>query len=181
MGDIAIVNVVGTARLGRRFDLNHIALSLEGAEYYPERFAGLICRIDRPKATFLIFKSGKVVCTGTTSIRMAQKAVNSIVERLTKIDVDVERKPKLNIVNIVATSDLGVQLDLNKVVFELGIENIEYEPEQFPGMVYRVYEPKVVILLFSTGRIVCTGARNLEDLSDAVDQLKEDLEDMYVL
>jgi transcription initiation factor TFIID TATA-box-binding protein len=177
MSEITVVNVVGTAQLSRKLDLNQIALSLDGAEYEPEQFPGLIYRIEQPKSAFLIFKSGKAVCTGTRSVEMAQKAVDIAIERLKEIDVEVEGKPKITIVNIVASYDLGVELNLNKVAFELGIENIEYEPEQFPGMVYRVAEPKVVILLFGSGKIICTGARKLQDVSDAVELLKEELED----
>ncbi len=177
MTEIKVVNIVGTASLGSAFDLNQIAMTLEGAEYEPEQFPGLIYRIKDPKAAFLIFKSGKVVCTGTTSEKDAQKAVNIAADRLTQIDVEVLDEAKINIVNIVASSDLGAELNLNQVAMHLGLENIEYEPEQFPGMVYRVRDPKVVILLFSSGKIICTGARVLPDVSRAVDILKSELGD----
>lgn len=175
MTEITVVNIVGTANLGMAFDLNQIAMTLEGAEYEPEQFPGLIYRIKVPKAAFLIFKSGKVVCTGTTSEKDAQKAVNIAANSLRDIDVEVNDEPVINIVNIVASSDLGAELNLNQVAMHLGLENIEYEPEQFPGMVYRVRDPKVVILLFSSGKIICTGAQVLPDVRRAVDILKEEL------
>ncbi|MCK4614538.1 MAG: TATA-box-binding protein [Thermoplasmata archaeon] len=175
MTKITVVNIVGTASLGNVFDLNKITMSLDGAEYEPEQFPGLIYRIKEPKAAFLIFKSGKVVCTGTTSEKDAQRAVNTAAKRLREIDVEAFDKPVINIVNIVASADLGAELNLNQVAMHLGLENIEYEPEQFPGMVYRVKTPKVVILLFSTGKIICTGARVLPDVAKAVDILKKEL------
>ncbi len=177
MTDITVVNIVGTASLGSAFDLNQIAMTLEGAEYEPEQFPGLIYRIKDPKAAFLIFKSGKVVCTGTTSEQDAQRAVNIAADRLRQVDVEVADEPTINIVNIVASSDLGAELNLNQVAMHLGLENIEYEPEQFPGMVYRVRDPKVVILLFSSGKIICTGARVLPDVARAVEILKNELAD----
>ena len=77
--------------------------------------------------------------------------------------------------NIVATSDLGGELNLSEVAIALGLENVEYEPEQFPGLVYRIREPKVALLLFGSGKIVCAGARTIEDVSLAVDKVSKEL------
>jgi len=181
MAEITIVNIVGTAMLGQALDLNSIALALEGAEYEPEQFPGLIYRIKEPKAAFLIFKSGKAVCTGARSPEMAQDAVNMAVKKLKEIGIVTDTDPRIEIVNIVASSDLKAELNLNQVAVSLGLENVEYEPEQFPGMVYRVYDPKVVLLLFGSGKIICTGARNIADVKKAVDKLREELEDFDLL
>jgi len=181
MAEIKVVNIVGTALLGEAFDLNSIALALEGAEYEPEQFPGLIYRIKEPKAAFLIFKSGKVVCTGARGPDMAQEAVNIAVKNLEEIGVATSGDHKIEIVNIVASSDLKAELNLNQVAVSLGLENVEYEPEQFPGMVYRVYDPKVVMLLFGSGKIICTGARILSDVEKAVDKLRAELKDLGFL
>jgi transcription initiation factor TFIID TATA-box-binding protein len=181
MAEITIVNIVGTAMLGQALDLNSIALALEGAEYEPEQFPGLIYRITEPKAAFLIFKSGKAVCTGARSPEMAQDAVNMAVKKLEEIGIVTDAEPKIEIVNIVASSDLNAELNLNQVAVSLGLENVEYEPEQFPGMVYRVYDPKVVLLLFGSGKIICTGARKISDVEKAVDKLRVELEDFGFL
>lgn len=175
MTQITVVNIVGISNLGYPLDLNQIAMTLDGAEYEPEQFPGLIYRIKNPKAAFLLFKSGKVVCTGTTKEDDAQNAIRILTERLEEIDVQVVEEPAINIVNIVAAADLEADLNLNQLAMHLGFENIEYEPEQFPGMVYRVKKPKVVILIFGSGKIICTGARILEDVEQAVNVLKEDL------
>jgi len=181
MTEIKVVNIVGTALLGQAFDLDPIALALEGAEYEPEQFPGLIYHIEEPKAAFLIFKSGKVVCTGARSPEMAQEAVSTAVKKLQEIGVVTYENPKIDIVNIVASADLKAELNLNQVAVALGLENIEYEPEQFPGMVYRVYDPKVVLLLFGSGRVICTGARNISDVKKAVDRLRVELEDLGLI
>ncbi len=182
MAEVTVVNMVGTALLGQALDLNSIALALEGAEYEPEQFPGLIYRIKEPKAAFLIFKSGKAVCTGARSAELAQEAVNVVAKKLEDIGVVTsEVDHKIEIVNIVASADLHAELNLNQVAVSLGLENVEYEPEQFPGMVYRVYDPKVVLLLFTTGKIICTGARKLPDAERAVDKLREELEDFGFL
>jgi TATA-box binding protein (TBP) (component of TFIID and TFIIIB) len=82
------------------------------------------------------------------------------------------------IVNIVASGDMKIEnLNLNQVAMALGLENIEYEPEQFPGLVFRMRKPKVVTLIFSTGKVICTGARNKDDVVHAFSNLKKELED----
>ena len=181
MAKVTIVNTVGTAMLGQTFDLNLIALALEGAEYEPEQFPGLIYRIREPKAAFLIFKSGKVVCTGTKSAEMAQEAVNMAARNLDNIGVEPEAHPKIEIVNIVASADLNAEFNLSQVAVSLGLDNVEYEPEQFPGMVYRIFDPKAVLLLFSTGKVICTGTRKLSDAERAVDNLRKELKDFDFL
>ena len=172
-----IVNIVGTSKIGEDFDLHTLAMTLEGAEYEPEQFPGLIYRISEPKAAFLIFKSGKVVCTGTRSASEAQTALDIATSNLKDIGMDVLDNPKINIVNIVASGDLQApNLNLNQVAMGLGLENIEYEPEQFPGLVFRMSDPKVVTLIFSTGKVICTGARNKEDVELAFANLQKELE-----
>ena len=173
-----IVNIVGTSKIGEGFDLNNLAMTLEGAEYEPEQFPGLVYKIKEPKAAFLIFKSGKVVCTGTKSASEAQEALDIATSNLKDIGMDVLPSPTIEIVNIVASADLESEnINLNQVAMALGLENIEYEPEQFPGLVYRMKEPKVVLLIFSTGKVICTGARNKEDVELALTNLERELKD----
>ena len=173
-----IVNIVGTSKIGDDFDLNTLAMSLEGAEYEPEQFPGLVYRIKEPKAAFLIFKSGKVVCTGTKSALEAQTALDQATSNLKDSGADVLTSPEIDIVNIVASGDLNIEiLNLNQIAMALGLENIEYEPEQFPGLVFRMKDPKVVILIFSTGKVICTGARNREDVEQALTNLQRELEE----
>ena len=116
-------------------------------------------------------------CTGAKNVEDVQKTVNIISDKLRKLGVEVYDNKDLKIViqNIVAISDLGAELNLNEVAMGLGLENVEYEPEQFPGLVYRIRDPKVAMLLFGSGKIVCTGARQTEDVSKAVEKLSEEL------
>ena len=178
MVEFKIVNIVGTSKIGDDFDLNTLAMALEGAEYEPEQFPGLVYRIKEPKAAFLIFKSGKVVCTGTKSAPEAQAALDIATSNVHDVEFEVLSNPKIEIVNIVASGDMKIDtLNLNQVAMSLGLENIEYEPEQFPGLVFRMREPKVVTLIFSTGKVICTGARNKDDVELAYNNLRKELED----
>ena len=172
---IKIENVVASAALGVELDLPAIALTLDGAEYEPEQFPGLIYRLKEPKTATLLFRSGKVVCTGAKSLEQVKIAVGKVVKQIEAAGVVVKKEPDIVVQNIVATSDLGAKINLNSTAITLGLERIEYEPEQFPGLVYRLESPKVVMLLFGSGKLVCTGARKPEDAETAVDKITEEL------
>ena len=168
-------NIVASTTFAEKLDLDLIAQSLEEAEYEPEQFPGLVYRLDSPKTATLLFRSGKANCTGAKNVEDVRKIVDIIAEKLEKMGVKVYKNPEIVIQNIVATSDLGGELNLSEVAVALGLENVEYEPEQFPGLVYRIKEPKVAMLLFGSGKIVCAGARKIEDVLLAVDKLSKEL------
>jgi transcription initiation factor TFIID TATA-box-binding protein len=175
---IHIQNVVATATLNQRVDLNAVVKSYPGVEYRPEQFPGLVFRLKRPKTATLIFNSGKMVCTGAKSEKEARRAVMTVVKELKKGGIIIISKPDLKVVNIVASASLGGKIDL-EAVSTLG--KTMYEPEQFPGLIYRMDEPKVVILIFATGNLVCTGAKKEQDVYDAVHKLHERLEEQNLI
>ncbi|MBI0582719.1 MAG: TATA-box-binding protein [Methanomassiliicoccus sp.] len=170
-----IQNVVASANLGTELDLGMLVLSMEGAEYDPETFPGLIYRLKQPKTATLLFRSGKLVCTGAKTIDHVQLAVDKVTDAVRKAGVHVEKTPIVEVQNIVASSDLEQPVNLASIVITLGLERVEYEPEVFPGLVYRMDSPKVVMLLFGSGRLVCTGARKPVDVEVAVGKLTEEL------
>ena len=178
---IKIVNVVGSTNIGQKINLKQVTLDLEGAEYNPKEFPGLVYRTKNPKAAALLFASGKMVCTGAKSIDDAHKAVESVFHSLRNIGIDAMGTPEIMVQNIVATANLHSSLNLNAIALGLGLENIEYEPEQFPGLVYRLSDPKVVLLLFSSGKLVITGGKKPEDPINAVDRLVEELKSLSLL
>jgi len=171
MTKIKIENIVASTSLGRRLDLQTILPRLEGAEYDPSRFPGLIYRIKEPKTATLLFTSGKTVCTGAKSVDDLSLAIRKVESDIKAAGVDFDGESQIEIQNIVASSDLKQEVNLNDIAIGLGLENVEYEPEQFPGLVYRNANPKVVILIFSSGKLVCTGAKNPQQIETAVDQL----------
>ena len=175
MTNMEIQNVVASSSLGQELDLNHIEECLKGAEYNPQQFPGLVYRLKEPKTATLLFRSGKVVCTGAKSLSDVIVAVGKVKEDLKKADIHIAIEPKVEVQNIVASSDLGQEINLNTVAITLGLEKVEYEPEQFPGLVYRLDDPKVVVLLFGSGKMVCTGAKVPEDVVKAVDKIADEL------
>lgn len=166
---------MASATLGNELDLQALALSLEGSEYEPEQFPGLIYRIKEPKAALLLFRSGKVVCTGAKNSDQVHTAIGKVTKQIEKAGMAITREPEITVQNIVASADLGEELNLNAIAISLGLEKVEYEPEQFPGLVYRMSEPKVVILIFGSGRLVCTGGKTPEDIETAVLKISEEL------
>ena len=176
---VNIENVVASATLNQKIDLNAVVRGYPGVEYRPEQFPGLVFRLKRPKTATLIFNSGKMVCTGAKSEKESRRAVMHVIKELKKSGIIIIRKPELKTVNIVASASLGGMIDLEKSAYDLG--KTMYEPEQFPGLIYRMDDPKVVILLFASGKLVCTGAKREEDVYIAVNKLHQRLEDQKLI
>lgn len=172
---IKIENVVASTQIGENIDLNKISREIKDSEYKPKQFPGLVLRTKEPKAAALVFRSGKVVCTGSKSVEDARRAVKQIVKMLKEIGISVIDEPEVKVQNIVASADLGVDLNLNAIAIGLGLENIEYEPEQFPGLVYRLDNPRVVVLIFGSGKMVVTGGKSPDDARRAVERISEEL------
>ena len=172
---IRIENVVGTGTLNQRIDLNAVVKGNPGVEYRPKQFPGLVFRLKRPKTATLIFNSGKMVCTGAKSEKEARRAVMKVVKELKKSGIIIIGKPEIKVVNMVASANLSGRIELEDCAYSLG--RTMYEPEQFPGLIYRMDEPKVVILLFASVKLVCTGATKEEDVYKAVGKLHKKLEE----
>jgi transcription initiation factor TFIID TATA-box-binding protein len=180
---VKVENIVASTNFAERLDLDVISQSLEETEYEPEQFPGLVYRLKNPKTATLLFTSGKANCTGAKNIEDVRKTIDIIADKLIKLGIHIYEKKdlKVTVQNMVATADLGGELNLSDVAVTFGLENVEYEPEQFPGLVYRVKEPRVVILLFGSGKVVCTGARKTEDVSASVENLSNKLTSLGLL
>jgi transcription initiation factor TFIID TATA-box-binding protein len=171
--DIRVVNIVVSTSLEHDIPLEKMAATLSNTEYNPEQFPGLVIRIKDPKTSALIFSSGKVVCTGARSMEKVHESIERIIESLKKIGIKITVTPKINIQNIVASGNIGMDLNLN--VLAMKLDNTEYEPEQFPGLVYKLMEAKATFLLFSNGKVVCTGTKSEAEVHTALDKLVETL------
>ncbi|MWV63580.1 TATA-box-binding protein [Halorubrum sp. JWXQ-INN 858] len=178
---LAIENVVASTGIGQELDLQSVAMDLEGADYDPEQFPGLVYRTVDPKSAALIFRSGKIVCTGANSIAAVHESLETVFERLRDLSIPIDDDPEITVQNIVTSADLGETLNLNAIAIGLGLEHIEYEPEQFPGLVYRLDEPDVVALLFGSGKLVVTGGTDPDDAAAAVDVIVDRLGDLGLL
>ncbi|MBI2449218.1 TATA-box-binding protein [Candidatus Pacearchaeota archaeon] len=166
---LKVQNIVATTSLGKPVPLTKLARTQGNTEYNPEQFPGLVLRVKEPKSAVLVFSSGKLVCTGTKSIIQVKRVIDSVIRQLKKINVIITEKPKIEVQNIVASGSIDMSLNLNFLALEL--QNTEYEPEQFPGLVYKLFQPSTTFLLFSNGKLVCTGTKNKKQLDESMSQL----------
>ena len=175
VGKINVENIVASTSLAKTLDLKAIVKVLPRAKYAPSEFPGLVYKQKEPKTAMLIFRSGKIVCTGAKTMADVRLAINTVIKYLKKAKIPVHKNPKIDIQNIVAVYNIGAELNLSTTAITLGLENVEYEPEQFPGLVYRIREPRVVMLLFGSGSVVCTGAKNVKEIVVGVKKLTNEL------
>ncbi|NJE43415.1 TATA-box-binding protein [Thermococcus sp. GR6] len=171
---LRIENIVASVDLFTQLNLEKVIEICPNSKYNPEEFPGIICRFEEPKVALLIFSSGKLVVTGAKSVEDIERAVNKLIQMLKRIGAKFQRAPQIDIQNMVFSGDIGMEFNLDAVA--LSLPNCEYEPEQFPGVIYRVKEPRAVILLFSSGKIVCSGAKSEHDAWEAVRKLLRELE-----
>jgi transcription initiation factor TFIID TATA-box-binding protein len=151
---------------------------LFGSQFDPENFPGVIYRIPDPKAAILIYRTGKLISTGSDSIAAAQDTLRTVVEEFDSLGIDISDLDEIVVHNIVTSGELCDGLNLNTVAIGLGLENIEYEPEQFPGLIYRPDDIDVAILLFGSGKLVVTGGQTIEQIDRGFEYVKEELESL---
>ncbi|MEE1135284.1 MAG: TATA-box-binding protein [Methanocorpusculum sp.] len=178
---LKIENVVASTKLSDSLDLVSLAAQIPGAEYNKKRFPGVVLRMQEPKIVALVFGSGKVVLTGAKSIPSLAEGLNALVKLMKDLKVEINDNPTYSIQNIVTSADLGSHINLNKIAMSLTLDKIEYEPEQFPGLVYRLDDPKVVVLLFGSGKLIITGGKVSDDAERAVNKIYQDLQNLKML
>ncbi len=172
---VSIENVVASATINQDLDLDDVQKKFPKVEYNPEQFPGAVFRLTNPKTATLLFRTGKMVCTGSKSADMAKKAVKTVVENLREKKIKIDNDATVTIQNIVASINLGGKIHLEKAART--VPRSMYEPEQFPGLIHRILDPKVVILIFASGKLVCTGGKTAEDVYRAVNSLHVLLEE----
>jgi len=156
---------------GTEFNLEKLDRSLDGARYDPESFPGVVYKSEDPRASFLIFASGKMNCVGASSMNDAKLAIKKLTRKIREAHIKVKSEPKVKVQNIVASINFGRKFDLEHIASRF--ENAEYEPETFPGLVFRLDDPKVVILLFVSGKGVCAGAKSMRDVNRAAQNINK--------
>jgi transcription initiation factor TFIID TATA-box-binding protein len=155
-------NIVSTADLCCKLELRKIALQAKNAEYNPKRFAAVIMRIRQPKTTALIFASGKMVCTGAKSEQDSRTAARTYAKMISKLGYNV-KFTNFTIQNIVGSCGVNFNISLEGLYASNG-KHCSYEPELFPGLIFKMVEPKIVLLIFVSGKIVLTGAKKKEQI-----------------
>jgi len=179
MTDTIIENIVASTQVSDSFDISLLAEKLPGSSYNPDEFNGLTIKFESPKIAILILSNGKLICTGGKNEEEIKNAIEKTVKRIKEAGFNIKRNYKIKYENIVASTDLHKTMDLEKISKGLPIQNVTYEPSEFPGVIYKVDDS--IILLFGSGKIVCTGAKKIEDSTKAIDLMKEKLTSIGVL
>lgn len=175
---ISIENIVASSDIGQELDLAELAADLSDTQYDEARFPGIIYRPETVEASVLMFRSGKIVSTGANNREAVRHAFETVFTELTDLGVDGHADPDYEVQNVVFTADLGMNLNLNALAVGLGLEHTEYEPEQFPGLIYRADDLPVVVLFFGTGKLVLTGATERAEVEQAVDEIDSRLHEL---
>lgn len=170
---ISVVNVVLSASLGSSVDIKKAASRLDEVSFSSAGFPGVVLRLERPRVAVLIFRSGKMICSGARSEAEATVALDKAISLLASVHATKRAKPSVRVVNIVASVDLGSDVNLEGS-FEVLPKSI-YEPDQFPALLYQMERPKVSFIIFCTGKMVCTGAKTRHELVRAVKKLARTL------
>ncbi len=171
-----VENMVSAITVHKNIDLKKFFSDVKGLEYNPDRFPGVVYRIQEPKLTMLIFSSGRVICTGARSESDIELAVKNLVNKLREGGIYIRKKPTVEIQNIVASANMNVKVNLDMLA--TNCDNTEYEPEQFPGLVFRLEKPKTVMLIFRSGKIIITGAKTPRDANTAAEKTKHMVKDI---
>jgi len=147
--------------------------------HQPREFPGLILKLRfQVRASLLVFSSGNVVITGAKNKEELDKVAKIVVDLFRRCGFEIREVPKIKLQNIVASADLGKSINLELVASLMG-ENAYYEPEIFPGLIFKMDSPKVVLLLFRSGKVVCTGGKSEEMIKQAlirIDQILQDID-----
>ncbi|KAF2901732.1 hypothetical protein ILUMI_04460 [Ignelater luminosus] len=162
-------NIVSTVNLNCKLDLKKIALHARNAEYNPKRFAAVIMRIREPRTTALIFSSGKMVCTGAKSEEDSRLAARKYARIIQKLGFPAKFLD-FKIQNMVGSCDVKFPIRLEGLVLTHGSFS-SYEPELFPGLIYRMVKPRIVLLIFVSGKVVLTGAKVRQEIYEAFDNI----------
>jgi transcription initiation factor TFIID TATA-box-binding protein len=173
---LKIENIVASGVIADSIDLVTLSEKVKNCELNKKRFPGAVYRIENPKIAALIFSTGKIVLTGIRDDKALKDGLAIVMKSVKGAGIDILKEPRVAITNMVCSYNLGKYINLNKIVVTLNVENIEYEPEQFPGLVYRIKDPKIVVLIFSSGKIILTGGKNIEDIKRGLDVLEQKLE-----
>jgi transcription initiation factor TFIID TATA-box-binding protein len=181
MAIIKIENIVAHAHVTDGLDLKFLSEKIPEANYNPEEFAGLSIRYDDPKVAVIIMSSGKLFCTGAKKIDDVNSVIKKVVNKFKKIKISINKDYKITTDNVVASTDFKQEMQLSSIATGLIMKHVEYEPDKFPGLIYKTDDRCEVLILFSSGKLVCTGAKTIDDAEKAINLMKEKLTSLGVL
>jgi len=181
MTNITVENIIGYTKIADELDIQKIAEKAPGFMYDPNEFLGLTIKLNAPNVAILLFPDGRAICTGAKNMDDVDFSIKEVVNKLKRIGIKTKSKTDIEIQNIIASFDLGKELNLSSISKTLMLENTSIEPDKFPGLVYKMDDLGATLLIFSSGKIVCTGVKKVEDASKAIEILKEKISKIEIL
>jgi transcription initiation factor TFIID TATA-box-binding protein len=173
---ITIVNAVGSGNLGLELDLFELEsdFHLPFTEYDPSNYHGLYLRLVEDGPLITVYRSGKYIINGCSTFEQLFGTNDRFLTELSELGiVATDAEAEFSVQNVVCTTQLDDVVDLNTLSIALGLESVEYEPEQFPGLIYRPTDYAAVLLVFANGKIVITGAPDVDVAKNAFEHLQE--------
>jgi transcription initiation factor TFIID TATA-box-binding protein len=181
MNGIKIENIVANAQISEDLNIQDLVEKIPELIYNPDDFKGATYKLDYPKTAVLILPSGKVICTGAINMEQVEQSIRKLTEKMMKVGININTNPTIETQNIVASTDIYKELDLNFISKSLLMKNVNYEPDQFPGLIYNMDDVGIIVLVFCSGKIVSTGAKSFEDASKAIEMMKDKLSSFGIL
>jgi len=181
MTTIKIENIVAYAKIAELLDIEHLSEKIPKSSYNPEELKGLSIKFDDLKIAVIVLSNGKIVCTGAEKIEDAESIIKKIAKQIKRVGFEVKKDYEVKIENVIASTDLKKELHLASIVNALVLQNVDYKPEEFPGLIYRMEDLCAVVLLFSQGKIVSTGAKSIEDAKKTIKEMIDKLASIGVL
>uniref|UniRef100_M4BN50 TATA-box-binding protein n=1 Tax=Hyaloperonospora arabidopsidis (strain Emoy2) TaxID=559515 RepID=M4BN50_HYAAE len=164
-------NFVCSANLGMRFDLTNLMVkSLRRAELVPKKNC-ILMKLQNPKATAMLFANGKLVCTGAEAEEGIKNAARRFTQVIQKMDFPGVNLIDFKIQNVVGTCDLGFRVLMEALAFAHIFALMQYEPELYPALIYRLEKPQVKILVFVSGKVVFTDSKEPRELYAACETI----------
>ena len=180
MAEVIVENIITYTHISESLNIEEIAEKLPEFKFNPDEFSGLTLKLENPKAAVLLLSDGKVICTGTKKIEDAENAIKKTIEKLKCINKSLNEDFKLETQNLIASTDLKKELNLRLISKELSDDKIDYEPEKFPGLIYNMIDIGASLLIFNSGKIICTGLNTIEEATKAINRMDKKLSSLGV-
>lgn len=178
-----LVSAVGGGKLSRELDLEELSKHLEASsvQYDPSSYHGIILRFEEAGPAVMIYRSGSFSISGAKSLESLYDTYEKLVNELDTLLGSLEYEEEFEVRNLVhqATMDDRESINLNALAIGLGLDSVEYEPEQFPGMLYRPNRDNHLFLIFATGKIVSTGFSSPEKAEEEMTEVKDEIEAIF--
>jgi len=181
MTSIKIENIIANTQIADALDVLLISEKIPDSNYNPSEFEGVSIKYDLPKTAVIILSNGKIVCTGAKSIEEVESTIKQTVKKIKDIGFELKKDYEIKTENVIVSTDFKMEMHLASIANALLLQHPEYYPELFPGLIYKIDDLCAVLILFSSGKLVCTGAKSIDDATSAVNIMEEKLESIGVL